>query len=300
MAPSHAARSMGAARAAITVRGANGVMTYVNSEKLGREWLERIAGGVELQCASELHDRMDAIQPVIADKLCGRNTCGSVRARRNVAEHNFHVQMADVTLANAKAVQRGNTTATASDGSTSSSVDEDAAASATMQCKALEAELANVTATGTELRAKLQAQEALHTRETSILQQKVLDLTHSVHSLEDAAEALRQDCMAKVAVSVQRQSIAETAQDEAVAATRDAEKRDAELARLMEEHDQLQTKLKAQELESGRAEQAVSAAIGRISNMDKQHQQEVGALKRLNSELQRRLEARAKPGNNRR
>ena len=109
---------MGHTRAFLTVRLPDGSMVYVNTEKLAAAYLEQIAAAsaaasgspVQNPVAEEVGDRLLAIQPILEDKVLGRNSCSSHRARRNVAEHNFKVRMKDVTLADACHVQRGRPT----------------------------------------------------------------------------------------------------------------------------------------------------------------------------------------------
>ena len=101
---------MGATRAFVTVRRDDGATTYINNERLALQYLALIAGPIsELQddVEREVDGRLQAIRPVIEARLHGRNSCGAVRARRNVAEHNFSVNIDEVTLSGAAAVQRG-------------------------------------------------------------------------------------------------------------------------------------------------------------------------------------------------
>ena len=62
-----------------------------------------VAGGptadwCEDPVADEVNQRLHAIKPVLDSRVRGCNSSGAVRARRNVAEHNFEVKMRDVTL----------------------------------------------------------------------------------------------------------------------------------------------------------------------------------------------------------
>ena len=113
---------MGQTRALLTIRLADGSTTYVNTEKMAIFYLERVTtasvagspSSLKSEVVHEVEERLSAIQPIITGKVLGLNNCSSHRARRNVAEHNFQVKMQDVSLADARQLQRGRTSTLAS------------------------------------------------------------------------------------------------------------------------------------------------------------------------------------------
>ena len=61
----------------------------------------------EKHLSCEVEERLQAVRPTLEAGLQGKAVCGSARAKRNLAVHNFGIKIGAISTDDAKRIQRG-------------------------------------------------------------------------------------------------------------------------------------------------------------------------------------------------
>lgn len=114
---------MGVTRAVVTIARPDGSTVYINDHSAAQEFLAAMAvlplGNPveekiqEEEASANVESRLNAIKPVLHEKVCAAaerrqpRIAGSVRRRRNIAEHNFDIDIDAADDEELKRAQRG-------------------------------------------------------------------------------------------------------------------------------------------------------------------------------------------------